>query len=59
MRELDAGMLKQRVGKYLTELEMKALLARRDKIVSEFDTRIAAKGELSVTYQLAKRVVQQ
>jgi hypothetical protein len=52
-------MLKQRVGKYLTELEIKAVLARRDKIVSEFDTRIAADGELSVTYQLAKRVVPQ
>jgi hypothetical protein len=59
MRELDAGMLKQRVGKYLTELEIKAVLARRDKIVSEFDTRIAADGESSVTYQLAKRVVPQ
>ncbi len=53
VRELDRGILKQRLDKYLTSAELDGVLARRDKIVKFFDDEIAAKGEAAVLFDLA------
>ena len=53
MKELDKSGLKQRLGKYLTAMEIDGLLARRDKIVQFFEQEIAKKGEAAVLYDLA------
>lgn len=50
MRNLKQGDLEQAVGKYLTKIEIKAVMARRDKIVAHFDQLVAQKGEKEVLY---------
>jgi hypothetical protein len=50
LKKLDADELEQKTKPYLTKSEVKALIARRDKIVAHFEKLIAAKGEAEVLY---------
>jgi hypothetical protein len=50
LKQLDVNTLAQKTKGYLTKDEAKAVMARRDKIVSQFQTMIAAKGENEVLY---------
>ena len=54
LRKLDLATLRE-LKPYVTEPEIKGLLARRDKIVTFFDNAIAAKGEAAVLYDLPPR----
>jgi hypothetical protein len=54
LRKLDLAAL-QELKPYVTDQEIKGLLARRDKIVKFFDNAIAAKGEAAVLYDLPQR----
>jgi hypothetical protein len=56
LRTLDSAVVRQRLGGYLTNYEIKALLARRDQIVQEFESRIQAQGEQAVFYQAATEI---
>ncbi len=55
LKELNKDNLKQRVGKYLTGMEIDGLLGRRDLIVKLFESEIASKGEAAVLYDLPPR----
>jgi len=55
LRELNKDELKQRLGKYLTNMEREAILGRRDEIVKLFDEEIKKKGEAAVVYELPAR----
>ena len=48
LRELDFGTLQTEMKGFLSKTEVKALLARRDKIVAFFDREIAKKGKAAV-----------
>jgi hypothetical protein len=50
LKVLDANELAARTKKYLTESEVQAVMARRDKIVAHFQKLIAEKGEETVLY---------
>src|SRR5216684_2811564 len=50
LKQLDVNTLTQKTKVYLTKDEAKAVMTRRDKIVSQFQTMIAAKGENEVLY---------
>ncbi len=50
LKVLDAKELAARTKKYLTDSEVQALMARRDKIVAHFQGLIAEKGEATVLY---------
>jgi hypothetical protein len=50
LKVLDANELAARTKKYLTESEVEAVMARRDKIVAHFQKLIAEKGEETVLY---------
>jgi hypothetical protein len=54
MRKLDEDTLIKGLRPYLTKTEVKAVLARRDKIVEFFDREVAAKGEAAVLYDLPR-----
>lgn len=54
LRKLDLAALRG-LKPYVTDPEIKGLLARRDKIVKFFDNAIAAKGEEAVLYDLLPR----
>jgi hypothetical protein len=54
LRKLDLATLRE-LKPYVTDLEIKGLLARRDKIVKFFDNAIAAKGEAAVLYDMPAR----
>jgi hypothetical protein len=54
LRKLDLATLKE-LKPYVTDQEIKGLLARRDKIVKFFDNAVATKGEAAVLYDLASR----
>jgi hypothetical protein len=56
MRQLDAPTLKRTMKDLLNELQIEAVLARRDIIVKHYDERIAAVGEGPVLYDLPWRV---
>lgn len=58
LRKLDEASLMQQMKGYLTKGEIKALLARRDKIVKFFDGEVAKKGEAAVLFDLPKRQAQ-
>jgi hypothetical protein len=56
LRELNKQTLKEKLGKYLSGMEIDGLLGRRDKIVKFFDDKIARDGEAAVLYDyLAER----
>jgi hypothetical protein len=50
LKGLDANELTTKTKRYLSKDEVKAVMARRDKIVDRFQQLIAAKGEKEVLY---------
>jgi hypothetical protein len=50
LKALDASALTEKTSRYLTKDEVKAVMARRDKIVAQFQRMIAEKGEKEVLY---------
>ena len=50
LKTLDANQLAEKTKHYLTKDEVKAVMARRDKIVAQFQKLIAEKGENEVLY---------
>jgi hypothetical protein len=50
LKTLDGNALMAKTKGYLTKDEVKALMLRRDKIVAQFQTMIAQKGENEVLY---------
>jgi hypothetical protein len=50
LKALDANALTEKTTHYLTKDEVKAVMARRDKIVAQFQKMIAEKGENEVLY---------
>ena len=50
LKALDGNELTERTKHYLTKDEVKAVMARRDKIVEQFQKLIAEKGENEVLY---------
>ena len=50
LKALDAGALTEKTKHYLTKDEVKAVMARRDNIVGQFQKMIAEKGENEVLY---------
>jgi hypothetical protein len=50
LKALDANALTDKTKGYLTKDEVKAVMARRDKIVAQFQTMIAEKGESEILY---------
>ncbi len=55
MRKLNYEMLERELRPYLSKAQIKALLARRDRIVKFFDNAVAQKGEHAVLYNSAPR----
>jgi hypothetical protein len=50
LKALDANALTEKTNRYLSKDEVKAVMARRDKIVAQFQKMIAEKGENAVLY---------
>jgi hypothetical protein len=50
LKTLDANVLAEKTKGYLTSIEVEAVMARRDKIVEQFQRMIAEKGENEVMY---------
>ena len=50
LKTLDAGALTDKTKRYLTKDEIAAVMARREKIVAQFQAMIAEKGEDEVLY---------
>jgi hypothetical protein len=50
LRTLDGGQLAEKTKRYLTKDEVKAVMARRDKIVARFQQLVSEKGEAAVLY---------
>jgi hypothetical protein len=61
LRELNKPFLMEKLGTYLTDMELDGLLARRDKIVGFFDDKIAREGESAVLfdYLIMRRTIPQ
>jgi hypothetical protein len=50
LKTLDGNELTEKNKRYLTKDEVKAVMARRDKIVAQFQKLISEKGENEVLY---------
>ena len=50
LKALDANAVTEKTAHYLTKDEVKAVMARRDKIVAQFQKMVAEKGENEVLY---------
>jgi len=50
LKALDANALTEKTKQYLTKDQVKAVMARRDKIVAQFQKMIVEKGENEVLY---------
>jgi hypothetical protein len=50
LRRLDQAEVESKTKPYLKDLEIKALMKRRDKIVAHFEKLVAEKGESAVLY---------
>jgi hypothetical protein len=50
LKTLDGDELEERTKHYLNKEEVKAVMARRDKIVAQFQKLISEKGEKEVLY---------
>jgi hypothetical protein len=55
LRTLTHATLKERAGAYLTDPEIKSVLARRDVIVKEFESRIERLGEAAVVFEMRSK----
>lgn len=58
LRKLETSTLKAAMNGVLRNIEIEALLKRRDKIVAEFDKKIAALGESQVMFDLPARAAE-
>src|SRR5262245_55698541 len=54
LRALNRDEMRKNLGKWLTNLEIDAVLARRDVLVGLLDKYIAARGEAAVLYDLPR-----
>jgi hypothetical protein len=54
LRSLDKDSLNQKLGHYLADMEIDAILGRRDKIVKFFDEQVAQKGGTAVLFDLVR-----
>jgi hypothetical protein len=54
MKELNKEVLKEKMGRYLTGMEIDGLLARRDKIAKFFEDEVARKGKGAVLFDLPR-----
>jgi hypothetical protein len=52
LKNLDDDEVKETMSRHLSKAEIKALLARRDKIVEHFEKLIEQKGEAAVIYDV-------
>jgi hypothetical protein len=50
LKALDANELSQKTKGFLNKDEIKGVMARRDKIVAQFQQMISEKGEKEVLY---------
>jgi hypothetical protein len=50
LKELDEPTLSERCGRWLTALEMKTMLKRRDQIVEHYEKLLKKNGN-KITYQ--------
>ena len=50
LKTLDGNELAEKTKRYLSKDEVKAVMARRDKIVAQFQKLISEKGEKEVLY---------
>ena len=55
LRQLERNPLKERIGSYVRQNELDAILARRDKIVRLFESKIAALGSERVLFDMPQR----
>lgn len=58
LKKLDSNGLKQRMEHFIRGTEISALLKRRDRIISVFEKRAAAKSEAEVFYELPLRAAE-
>jgi hypothetical protein len=56
LRELNKPVLKQKLGHYLTDLQIEAMLSRRDLIAKFFDEQVAQKGESAMLFDLKRNM---
>ena len=54
MKELTREPLRKRLGRWLNNDQIDAVLARRNLIVGVFEKQIAAKGEATVLYDVSR-----
>jgi hypothetical protein len=54
LRQLESKSLKPKLGRWLTDAEIKGVVGRAAKIVALFDREIAARGEDAVLYDFAR-----
>ena len=54
LRELDEDVLTRELGAYVRRVEIEALLARRDLIVTFFDEQVAQHGEDAILFDLVQ-----
>jgi hypothetical protein len=55
LRGLNKEVLQQKLGHYLTKMEIEGILGRRERIVKFFDDEAAQKGEAAVLFELDPR----
>jgi hypothetical protein len=55
MRELKRDVLKEKLGRWVTGMEIDGLLERRDKIVARFDLAVKEQGENAVLFDRPQR----
>ncbi len=55
LRKLNDADLQKELGQYVNKMQIKGLLARRDRIVKFFDEEVARKGEAAVLVDLPPR----
>jgi hypothetical protein len=51
LRGLDAAVVRQTLGPYLSRMEIDGLMARRDRLVAFFEQKCGREGEASVLYE--------
>ena len=55
MRELKHDVLKEKIGRWVTGMEIDGLLVRRDKIVALFDKAVKDEGEPAILFDRPRR----